>query len=166
MSGSGKKGKSIEAKKKKSVDPISGFRSEMERLFDSYFGRGWMDAFPHMDFGFAGAGVVPQIDMVDDKKAIVISAELPGLEEKDVELTLRDGILTIKGEKKLEKKEEKDTHLILERRYGGFQRSFRLPDEVDEEQIRAHFDKGVLKVEIPKRPEAVRKDKRIEITRS
>ena len=91
---------------------------------------------------------------------------MPGLEEKDVELTLRDGILTIKGEKILEKKEEKDTHLILERRYGGFQRSFRLPDEVDEEQIRAHFDKGVLKVEIPKRPEAVRKDKRIEITRS
>jgi HSP20 family protein len=166
MSGRGKKGKSLEAKKKQSVDPISGFRSEMERLFDSYFGRGWMDAFPRMDFGFAGAGVVPQVDMVDDKKAITISAELPGLEEKDVELTLHDGILTLKGEKRLEKKEEKDTQLILERRYGGFQRSFRLPDEVDEGQIRAHFDKGVLKVEIPKRPEAVRKAKRIEITRS
>ena len=162
-----KKAESKEVSRAYSFDPFAAFRSEMDRLFESYFGRGPLAAFPKFDLGtIRGNGsIVPEVDVKESDKTLTISAELPGMEEKDVELTLKDGVLTIKGEKKSEKTDTKENFQITERRYGSFQRSFRLPSEIDEGKIQATFDKGVLKIQAPKRPEAAPKAKRISIGR-
>src|SRR6266508_2226484 len=92
-------------------------------------------------------------------KEIVVEAELPGMDEKDISLALQDGVLTIRGEKKHEYDEEKENYRVMERRYGSFQRSLRLPDTVNEDKVEASFDNGVLKVIVPKRPEAIGKQR-------
>jgi HSP20 family protein len=101
-----------------------------------------------------GGLVALKIDVSETDKAVEISAELPGLEEKDVEVNLQDDVLTIKGEKREEKKEEKKNFYLSERRFGSFHRSFRLPETLDTAKVEARFDKGVLRVTVPKRPEA------------
>jgi HSP20 family protein len=95
----------------------------------------------------------------------VVEAELPGIDEKDVSLSLQAGVLTIRGEKKHEHEEEKENYRMMERRYGSFQRSLRLPDTLDEDKVEASFNNGVLKVSLPKRPEAMGKQRTIPITK-
>jgi HSP20 family protein len=119
-------------------------------------------------FGAAGGGfgaMSPSIDVRENGKEIIIEAELPGLEEKDVDLSFRDGVITIKGEKRSEREEKKDDYHLTERSYGSFQRSFRLPDTVEVDKATANFDKGVLKVTLPKSAEAVKSEKKIPIGR-
>lgn len=140
--------------------PFAEFRGEIDRLFDNFLGGGFprprlLDEDTDM--------VMPTLDVKEDDTRILVEAELPGLDEKDVELTLRDHMLTISGEKKFEKREEKDDYHIMERRYGSFQRTLRLPETVDEEKIEAVVEKGVLKVTLPKKPDAVAQQKRIAI---
>lgn len=142
-------------------DPFSEMRAEMDRVFDSFLGRG-----PGRLASFFQGGkdvVMPSIDVRENDKEVVVEAELPGAEEKDVHVTLREGVLTIKGEKKSEREERKDDYHLTERSYGSFERSFRLPDAVDDEKIAASFDKGVLRVTLPKRPEVAKAEKRIPI---
>jgi HSP20 family protein len=149
---------------------IDRLYSEMDRFFDDMrrsllptsFGR-LLDFEPLRRLETAYGTLTPRVDVTEDEKAIEIAAELPGLAEKDVELVVEGGMLTIKGEKSEEKKEEKKEYHLTERRYGAFRRSFTLPDTVDEDKIAASFDKGVLKVTLPKRPEAVAKSKWIPI---
>ena len=107
-----------------------------------------------------------KFDIGEDDKAIEISAEMPGMDEDDVDLTLSDGVLTIKGEKKAEHEEKDKNYHLTERRYGAFQRSFRLPDTVEEGKVKASFDKGVLKVLLPKTVAAKSKTKKIAISKS
>ncbi len=106
-----------------------------------------------------------RFDVSDSADAIEIAAELPGMDEKDVELSLSDGLLTIKGEKKTESEEKKKDYYCRERRFGSFLRSFRVPESVDEAKIKATFDKGLLEVTLPKRPEAKAKAKKISIAK-
>lgn len=144
------------------TDPFSQMRTEMDRLFDSFLGRGFPSMASLARFGEA-SGVTPHIDVRETEKEIVVEAELPGIDEKDVSVTLHDDVLTIKGEKKSERDEMKDSYHLTERSYGSFQRAFRLADSVDPEKVQASFDKGVLKVTLAKRPEAVKAEKRIPI---
>jgi HSP20 family protein len=147
-------------------DPFGALRSEMDRLFDSFMGG--LPTFPTM-FGPSatrGFALMPSMDVKETDKEITIAAELPGLDEKDVSLTIQNGVLTIEGEKRLEHEEEKENYHVMERRYGGFQRSLRIPDTVNEGKIEARFDKGVLKVVLPKRPEAAAEQRKIEIKKS
>ena len=127
----------------------------MDRLFDTFLGGGF-PTFPSI-FG-SGVGrsamLVPRMDVKETDKEIIIEAELPGLEEKDVSLTLQNGILTVQGEKKIEYDEEKENYHMMERSYGSFQRSLRLPDTVDEDKVEARFENGILRVTLPKRSEA------------
>ena len=144
-------------------DPFGALRSEMDRLFDSF--TGGLPTFPRV-FGSSGArglALMPSMDVKETDKEISIEAELPGLDEKDVSLTIQNGVLTIEGEKKFEHEEEKENYHVMERRYGGFQRSLRIPDTVNEDKIEARFDKGVLKVVLPKRPEAASEQRKIAI---
>lgn len=143
-------------------DPFTQMRSEMDRLFDSFLGRGFGGMPSFARFGEGGA-VVPHIDVRETEKEIVVEAELPGIDEKDVSVTLHDDVLTIKGEKKAARDEKKDNYHLTERSYGSFQRAFRVADSVDPENVRASFDKGVLKVTLAKRPEAAKAEKRIPI---
>ena len=88
------------------------------------------------------------------------------MDEKDVNLTLNNGVLTLKGEKKSEREERKDDYHLMERSYGSFQRSFQIADTIDADKVQATFETGVLKVTLPKRPEAVKAEKRIPIGKS
>jgi len=103
------------------------------------------------------------MDVKETDKEIVIEAELPGMEEKDVSLTLQEGVLTVQGEKKIEYDEDKENDHMMGRRYGSFQRSLRLPDTVDEDKVEARFENGVLRITLPKRPEAGGAQRKIEI---
>jgi len=145
-------------------DPFAEMRAEMDRVFDSFLGRG-RGRFPSL-FGGETRMVMPSIDVKETDTEMVVEAELPGAEEKDVNVTLRDGILTIKGEKKSEREEKKQDYHLTERSYGSFERSFRLPDTIDDSKISANFDKGVLKVTLPKRPEAAKPEKTIPISKA
>jgi HSP20 family protein len=131
----------------------------MDGLFDSFIGG--LPAFSGM-FGSSGGrgfAVTPHMDVTETDKEIVVEAELPGIDEKDVSLALQDGVLTIRGEKD----EEKENYRMMERRYGSFQRSVQLPDTVDEDKVEATFNNGVLKVSLPKRLEAIGKQRKIPI---
>ena len=110
-----------------------------------------------------GFPLTPHMDVKETYKEIVVETELPGIDEKHVSLALQDGVLTIRGEKKHEHDEEKENYRVMERRYGSFQRSVRLPDTVDEHKVEASFNNGVLKVSLPKRPEAIGKQRTIPI---
>ena len=147
-------------------DPFSQMRDEMDRVFDSFLGRslfGRPSALPRMT---ATDLLAPDIDVRENDKEIIIEADLPGIDEKDVQLAVRDGVLSVKGEKKSERDEKKDTYHLVERSFGSFERSFSLPDTADQDKITADFNKGVLRVVVPKRAEAVKAEKKILIGKS
>ena len=97
-----------------------------------------------------GSAMVPTMDVAETDKDIEITAELPGLEEKDVQINVADNVLTIRGEKKAEKEEKEKNYRLVERSYGSFERSLELPKGVNLDAIKATIDKGVLKVTVPK----------------
>lgn len=146
-----------------SRDMLSAMRDEMDRVFES-FERGW-PRWPAL-FRRDGAIPVPELDVRENTNSIVIEAELPGVDEKDVSVTLANGMLTIKGEKKNEKEEKGESHYLAERTFGSFERSIRLPDTIEEGKVEAKFDKGVLKVTAAKKPEAVKAERKIEIKKA
>ena len=108
-------------------------------------------------------GKAPAVDIAEEETAYEITAELPGMDESNIDLKFSDGTLTIKGEKKDEREEKQKDYHLSERRYGSFQRSFGVPDGVDADKIEAHFKNGVLTVTLPKRPEAQKSEKKIAI---
>lgn len=143
-------------------------RRQMDRLFDSFTGGLHLPAMgAPFDLPAMRGGAVPvRFDVSEGDDAIEVSAELPGLDEKDVEVVLENGVLTVKGEKKAESEKKEKDYYLAERSYGAFRRSFRLPDTVDEDKINADFDKGVLKLVLPKLAAAKRKAKKIPISKS
>lgn len=122
-------------------EPFSSLYSDFDRMVHE-LGRN----FP----AFRSTDVMPRVDVSETDKAIEITAELPGLEEKDVEIDFTDDVLTIKGEKKSEKEETGKNRYISERTYGAFVRSIQLPSGIDPATIEANIDKGVLTVKVPK----------------
>ena len=142
-------------------DPFMTLHREMNRLFDDVF-RGF-DTAPFSSFGGMGrmAGW-PSVEVIETDKDVRISAELPGLEEKDVEVLMSDGVLTIRGEKRSEV-EDKD-RAFSERTYGRFERRIPLGWDVEEDKVNASFRNGVLTVTMPKSAKAAAKARRIAIT--
>jgi HSP20 family protein len=133
-------------------DPFALIRSEIDRLFEDV-GRG---LYPSRS-----GDLVPRIDVSETDTAIEVTAELPGLEQKDVQIDFTDDVLTIKGEKKSEKEEKRKDHRVTERRYGSFLRALRLPPGTDPAKIEASIVNGVLTVKAPKPAPSV--TKKIEI---
>jgi HSP20 family protein len=123
--------------------PFMTLQREIDRLFDD-FGRGFSS------FGLATTDLTPTMDVAESDKEIEITAELPGLEEKDVQITVADNSLTIRGEKRANKEEKDKNYRMVERSYGAFSRTLELPDGVNFDAIKATIDKGVLKVTVPK----------------
>jgi HSP20 family protein len=109
---------------------------------------------------------VPAIDMSEDEKSYKITAELPGLDAKDVDLSIFGDMLVLKGEKRQESEQKNKNYHFSERAYGSFQRAFELPASVDRDKISADFSKGVLRIEMPKTAEAQRQPKKIEVRQS
>jgi HSP20 family protein len=137
---------------------------DVEKAFEDFSRRSPFSA----PTSFGSDVMAPRIDVAETKDAIELTAELPGVEEKDVDLTLADGVLTIRGEKKTERNESdpaKNWH-VVERSYGSFSRSIALPFDPDPAKTEAKFEKGVLRVRLAKPPEAAKKQQKIEIKKA
>lgn len=137
---------------------------QMTQAFPPFFGRRMFDLDPFRGFDVPPAGVnllSPRVDLTEADGTFELTAELPGMDENDIEVTIDSDMLTIKGEKTEEHAEKEKNYHLTERRYGAFQRSFRLPPNVDTAAIKADFDKGVLKITMPKTEES--KPKKIAI---
>jgi len=142
-------------------DGLGSLFEEVERTFDEFARRS-----PLAGFGGFGNGMrMPRIDIAEGKDGIDVAAELPGVDEKDIDVTLADDMLTIRGEKKSERNEsQKDKNWqLVERNYGSFSRTIELPYDVEPDKVEAKFDKGVLHIHVPKPAEFTRKEKKIEI---
>jgi HSP20 family protein len=126
--------------------PFVSLQREIDRLFDE-FTRGFPALQPLVD---AGGKLMPVTDVTETEKEIEITAELPGLEEKDVQINVADDVLTIRGEKTAAKEQKDKSYRMVERSYGAFERSIELPEGVDADMIKASIAKGVLTVTVPK----------------
>jgi len=154
--------KPAEPAPRRTSDVFSAMHDEMERMFER-FERGW-PRWPLAPWRTSDLDImVPELDVHENMKQLTIDVDLPGVDEKDVAVTLANGLLTIKGEKKSEREEKKESYYLAERSYGAFERSLRLPDTIDEAKVEARFEKGVLKIVAQKKPEAVKAEKKIEI---
>lgn len=141
-------------------DAWRNLRTEMDRLFDGWHLPAWRSAFtPVSLFPAFGAGY-PAVDVAEDDNSFKITAELPGLNEKEVELAVSGEMLTLKGEKHQEKEEKKKNYYLSERSYGSFERSFALPQSVDRDKINAIFTNGVLTIQLPKTATAQKQEEK------
>jgi len=134
---------------------VSRLRSEMDRLWDEYFGAG-RRAFRPMEEAW-----LPAVDVSETGDKITIKAEIPGMEAKDIDISMVGDTLVIKGEKKAEKEEKDENYHMVERSYGSFSRSMKLPATVDPDKVDASYKNGVLTIVLPKKEEV--KPKPIEI---
>lgn len=130
---------------------------EMRRMMEDF----WMTPFEEL--GRWGDGFIPKVDVKEEDKEIIVSAELPGMDQKDIDLTVTNDSVRISGEKRHEKEEEEKGYYRHERFCGSFDRVIDLPAEVDENKAEAEFSKGVLTIRLPKSEEAQAKQKRIKI---
>jgi HSP20 family protein len=145
-------------------DAWQSFRGDMDRLFDRFTGGFGLPSFPRLyDVEPSTAYSVPAIDVAETDKAFTVTAELPGMDEKDIDVSVTGDILVLKGEKQEEKEEKNKNYYLSERSYGQFQRSFSLPGGIDRDKIAADFSKGVLKITLPKSVEAQKQQKKIEV---
>ena len=148
--------------------PFDSLHREIDRLFDD-FGSGFGWPFGRSLFGAAPFRqemtwpTMPAVDVVETEKAYEVTADLPGMDEKNIEVKVADGVLTIKGEKQQVKEEKKKDYYLQERSFGSYQRSLELPEGVETDKIEASFKKGVLTVTLPKKPEAQKPTKKIEV---
>jgi HSP20 family protein len=141
-------------------DPFTAFRHEIDRLFDTFFAPARAGGFGLGAFPFN-----PALDLTENEKEICLRAELPGVDEKDVEIRLDGDVLTIRGEKREERTDNGDQRRVVERSYGSFERSVRLPFAPDGDDVKADFKDGVLTVKAVKPPELTRPSKRIPIVK-
>ncbi len=141
--------------------PFESLRSEIDRVFND-FTPGFFDrTFARFPNAFTRG--VPAADFIESDKTYELTVELPGIDAKELDLTLANGILTVKGEKHERKEEKEKEYYLSERRYGSFQRSLQLPNGVDADSINASFENGVLKVVLPKTANAHKSDRKIAI---
>ena len=127
---------------------LDDFRTLQARFLEPFFGR-----FNFMDDAVSNGTWAPPVDVAEENDRILVKVEAPGMEEKDLQIHFQDGLLTIRGERRFERKDDRNYHRI-ERAYGTFTRSFSLPRSVDPAGIVANYRNGVLELEIPKREEA------------
>lgn len=148
-------------------EPFQTLRKQVDDLFTNF-----TVSWPHFEMPkiewpmLAGEGKETEIakfDLSENGNTVKVVADIPGVDEKDVEVLVRDGVLTIKGNKKTEREEEGEDFYVSERSFGSFSRAFRLPDGVDEEAVAANFDKGVLTVTLPKTSKSKTEGRRVPV---
>lgn len=148
-------------------DVWGAMRNEMERFFDRGFGwpslRRMFEMEPPWRTDSSFTFNAPAVDISENAKAFKITAELPGLEQKDIEVTVSGDTLILKGEKQQEEEKKEDNYYMSERAYGSFQRAFALPQGVDRDKINADLKKGVLTITLPKTPQAQQQHKKIDV---
>ncbi|RON08350.1 molecular chaperone Hsp20 [Pseudomonas brassicacearum] len=150
--------------------PLEKLRQQVDHLFEDFnrgsglspFSRGLFDVEPFWRREFIGRGL-PAVDIAEKEKSFEITAELPGMDQKNIEIKLSNGSLIIKGEKREDKEESRKGYHLSERHYGSFERVFNLPKGVDADKIEAKFSNGVLSLSLPKKPEAIKPEKIVPI---
>lgn len=139
--------------------PFQLLWQDINRTFDNFF-----NEFGERPFGLDTDSFSPSLNMTENDSAFIVEAEVPGVDEEDIDVTLTQNMLTIKGEKKAEQEEKKGNYYHLERRYGSFCRNIPLPQNtVNQNEVTANFDKGVLTITLPKLEEAQHIQKRIQV---
>lgn len=134
---------------------VMTLQNRMNSLFRDFAGDG--------DSPMATASFVPAVDIYEDDKKVVLKLEVPGMEEKDLDVSVENNTLTVRGERKFEKEEKEENFHRIERRYGTFYRAFTLPQTVDTEHVDASYQAGVLKLELKKKPEAQPKQIKVNV---
>ena len=163
--GKGKESKEVAPKKSAEVMPRG---SEIDRWFDRLTEDFWRRPFPSLMLGerwpFPAMSLkIPSLDVFEEKDEIVVKADLPGMNKDEIEVTVTENVVTIKGEKKKEEEVKEKDYYRRERSYGSFVRSVQLPSEVKSDQIKANFKDGVLEVRMPKTEEAKKKSVSVKI---
>jgi len=151
-------GKKDVAVRRDSDNPFALFRKEFDDLFDSF-----LRSFDVQPFEGKLGAFTPKLNVIENEKEISIHAELPGMDEKDIDVSLSKNSLIIKGEKREEKEDKGSNCYLMERSYGSFSRIIPLPVEVDEFNIKASFKKGMLSIVLPKTAKAVDEIKKIAV---
>lgn len=144
--------------------PVSPF-DDMEKHFNEFFRRPFSMFGPSWlpEMRLAHDEISPSVDVFEDGNDVVVKAEIPGMKKEDIDVNITDNSVTISGEKKKEEKVEKKNYFRVERSYGSFARTFRLPKEVQTDKAKANFKDGVLEIRIPKTEEAKKKEKKVQI---
>jgi HSP20 family protein len=150
--------------------PLESLRQEIDRLFDDFGIGTWRSPFRSSFFDMgpfrrakAAFSGMPAVDVAETEKGYKVVAELPGMDEKNIEVKITNGMLTIKGEKQEDKEEEKQDYYVRERSFGSFERTLPVPDGVDLDKVDASFKNGVLTVALPKTAEAQKAEKKIAV---
>lgn len=159
--------KSIQSRK----NPFLSVQSELDRAMADFYNSFVM---PYNSFSmptvsselFENLTITPSINLVEDKDSFKVEAEMPGLGEEDVKVSISDGVLTVKGEKTVSTKNDKKNYLSREIHYGRYERSVALPDSVDVEKAKASFKKGMLWVTMPKRVESIKKSRELKVEKA
>ena len=141
-------------------DPFREFstlQDRMNRLFRDSYGEGREEALTTSTFA-------PAVDVYEDEHSVTLKIEVPGVDEKDIDVRVENNTLTVQGERKFEKEEKEENFRRVERQYGSFTRSFTLPNTIDPEQVSANYEKGVLKIKLAKKAEAKPKQIKVNVT--
>lgn len=140
-------------------DPVYSLQREMNRLFDDFF----TSPFGLSTFGEIENRFYPRVDLLETDKEITVTADIPGMDEKDIDVSIANGVLSISGEKSSEKTDKSGTYHRMERSYGSFRRDIALPDDVEVDKAEAVFSKGVLTITLPKPENAVSRSRKIAV---
>jgi HSP20 family protein len=150
--------------------PLESLRHEIDRLFENFDQDFWRHPFRRSIFDVEPFwrreltwGTTPTVDIVEKNDAYEVKAELPGMDEKNIEVKLANGALMIRSEKQQEKEEKKEDYHLHERRFGSFERRFAVPEGVDIDKVEASFKNGILTIRLPKTPDAMNREKKIEV---
>ncbi len=131
--------------------PLQDLKREMDRIWQEFFGKTYVPE------KWEGVEWAPAVDVSETDDAVIVKVDVPGVKPEDMEISLSDNVLVIKGEKKREEEEKKENFYRMERYYGSFMRAIQLPCEVQEDKVEARYKDGVLKIVLPKKPEEVKK---------
>ncbi len=152
--------------------PLAALRDRWDHVFDDFFADfpRWPSLRRPLDIEplrlITGSELMPAMDVTEQDDGYQISAELPGMDDKDIGVEVQDDLLTVRGEKRAEQEKKDKGYHLTERSYGSFTRSFRLPSDADAGKASANFSKGVLKISVPKSTEARKKVKKIDVKAS
>ena len=136
---------------------VATLQDRMNRLFRETYNQS------NQDESLTSTNFAPAVDVYEDEHNVTLKVEVPGIDEKDIDIRLENNLLTVHGERKIEKEEKEENYRRVERHYGSFTRTFTLPPTVDAERVSANYDKGVLKVTLPKKAEAKPKQIKVNI---
>src|SRR5436190_4483656 len=139
-------------------DPFREFSTLQDRM-----NRLFHDSYGDREEALTTSTFAPPVDVYEDEHNVTLKIEVPGIDEKDIDVRIENNTLTVHGERKFEKEEKEENFRRVERQYGSFTRSFTLPNTVDAEQVQAHYEKGILKVQLAKKAEAKPKQVKVNV---